>query len=211
MVKGGEIPRWMTMVDALVLPADIAGHPALALLNTWAGWSATGVPAGEAAHRDYLPTYDHLAVLATDRGLLPRHWRAPLRRAARRDPARAEDALARAKEARAAAYRGLVLEARPRDLSLLARLSLQARSEQRLVGGDQPRWEFRSPTLEAPVLAAALTASDLLTSPERARVTRCPGTDCGWAFVNDSGRRRWCQMAVCGNRAKAKAFSARHG
>ena len=34
MVKGGEIPRWMTMVDALVLPADIALIRRLEVIQT---------------------------------------------------------------------------------------------------------------------------------------------------------------------------------
>ena len=54
----------------------------------------------------------------------------------------------------------------------------------------------------------ALDAARLLTSPDRHRVKTCPNPDCGGRFVDRSpaGRRRWCSMAVCGNRAKA----ARH-
>jgi predicted RNA-binding Zn ribbon-like protein len=54
----------------------------------------------------------------------------------------------------------------------------------------------------------ALDAARLLTSPDRDRVKTCPNPDCGGRFVDRSpaGRRRWCSMAVCGNRAKA----ARH-
>lgn len=42
--------------------------------------------------------------------------------------------------------------------------------------------------------------------PERLRVCADPG--CGWAFhdTSRSGRRRWCDMTTCGNRAKV----ARH-
>jgi predicted RNA-binding Zn ribbon-like protein len=45
-----------------------------------------------------------------------------------------------------------------------------------------------------------------LTTPVSRGVRACPGAGCGWLFYDPRGRRRWCVMAVCGNRAKA----ARH-
>ena len=42
------------------------------------------------------------------------------------------------------------------------------------------------------------------------RVKACPGDDCGWLFLDRSGRRRWCSMDSCGNRAKVRAHAARH-
>jgi predicted RNA-binding Zn ribbon-like protein len=43
------------------------------------------------------------------------------------------------------------------------------------------------------------------------RLRRCPAEDCQWAFWDSSpaGSRRWCTMRVCGNRAKARAYSSR--
>jgi predicted RNA-binding Zn ribbon-like protein len=43
------------------------------------------------------------------------------------------------------------------------------------------------------------------------RVRRCAGATCVLLFldVSKSGRRRWCDMAVCGNRAKVAAHHAR--
>ena len=43
------------------------------------------------------------------------------------------------------------------------------------------------------------------------RVKICPADDCLWAFYDESrnGSRQWCSMAVCGNRAKARAHRAR--
>ena len=40
----------------------------------------------------------------------------------------------------------------------------------------------------------------------------CPGDDCGWAFYDHSRNQsgRWCSMAVCGGRAKARAHYRRH-
>ena len=46
---------------------------------------------------------------------------------------------------------------------------------------------------------------------ELERVKICPADDCLWAFYDQSrnGSRQWCSMAVCGNRAKARAHRAR--
>ncbi|MFC4906663.1 CGNR zinc finger domain-containing protein [Actinomadura gamaensis] len=56
-----------------------------------------------------------------------------------------------------------------------------------------------------------LEAFDLLRSlpPERTRV--CPGVRCGWVFIDSSrgGRRRWCDMATCGNSAKGRTHYQR--
>ena len=41
---------------------------------------------------------------------------------------------------------------------------------------------------------------------ERSRLKRCENPRCGWLFVDRSRNRsrRWCEMATCGNRAKAR-------
>lgn len=59
-----------------------------------------------------------------------------------------------------------------------------------------------------PVLRAA---TQLATSPGLERVRSCPGEDCGWLFLDTSkaGRRRWCSMAICGNRMKTRRHRAR--
>jgi predicted RNA-binding Zn ribbon-like protein len=59
------------------------------------------------------------------------------------------------------------------------------------------------------VLTVALAAAQLLTSPEAATVSACPGRDCGWLFLDRRGRRRWCSMDSCGNRAKVAAHARR--
>jgi predicted RNA-binding Zn ribbon-like protein len=46
-----------------------------------------------------------------------------------------------------------------------------------------------------------------LTGPSREHVHTCPS--CGWLFLDPRGRRRWCSMATCGNRAKVRAHAAR--
>jgi predicted RNA-binding Zn ribbon-like protein len=52
------------------------------------------------------------------------------------------------------------------------------------------------------------SAADALILGELVRVRRCADPRCGRVFQDETknGRRRWCDMATCGNRAKA----ARH-
>ena len=58
--------------------------------------------------------------------------------------------------------------------------------------------------------AVAADAVSLLADPTRmARLHRCPGRDCGWVFLDMSGRRRWCSMATCGSREKMRRMYAR--
>jgi predicted RNA-binding Zn ribbon-like protein len=58
--------------------------------------------------------------------------------------------------------------------------------------------------------AVAADAVALLADPARIdRLHRCPGRDCGWVFLDTSGRRRWCSMATCGSREKMRRMYER--
>jgi predicted RNA-binding Zn ribbon-like protein len=58
------------------------------------------------------------------------------------------------------------------------------------------------------MIPVAESAADALVLGELARVHRCADARCTRVFLDatKNGRRRWCDMAACGNRAKA----ARH-
>ena len=62
------------------------------------------------------------------------------------------------------------------------------------------------------IWAVSQSALSLLTDPkELGMVEECPGDDCGYLFRDTShGRRRWCSMRSCGNRAKVQRFRHRH-
>ncbi len=62
--------------------------------------------------------------------------------------------------------------------------------------------------LDLPLVASVAAAVDFLVG-DHPGVGACPGSGCGWVFVNPSGRRKWCSMDVCGNRAKVAAHAAR--
>ncbi|MBK6489147.1 MAG: CGNR zinc finger domain-containing protein [Gemmatimonadetes bacterium] len=55
------------------------------------------------------------------------------------------------------------------------------------------------------------SASDTLIADELSRIRRCGDPRCTRVFYDATrnGRRRWCDMATCGNRAKAARFRER--
>ena len=61
-------------------------------------------------------------------------------------------------------------------------------------------------------MIAYRVVEDVLTSPME-RLRMCQGPNCSWLFIDSSkaGRRRWCDMAVCGNVAKSRRFYERSG
>jgi predicted RNA-binding Zn ribbon-like protein len=75
-------------------------------------------------------------------------------------------------------------------------------------GGDSFDWELdmRSGTALALLAPVLWSAGDLLASAKLAKVRRCANPDCLYLFLDESraGKRRWCTMSSCGNRAKAK-------
>jgi predicted RNA-binding Zn ribbon-like protein len=62
-----------------------------------------------------------------------------------------------------------------------------------------------------PVWALGQFAARLLTSATMAHVRMCESDTCRWLFLDTSKNhtRRWCDMKICGNRMKARRFSAR--
>jgi predicted RNA-binding Zn ribbon-like protein len=60
-------------------------------------------------------------------------------------------------------------------------------------------------------LLAIIARADALGTWERLKA--CPADDCQWAFYDFSRNhsRTWCDMKVCGNRAKARAYRRRRG
>jgi predicted RNA-binding Zn ribbon-like protein len=61
------------------------------------------------------------------------------------------------------------------------------------------------------LVPVAEAAARLLTTGDRSLVRQCEGPTCTLWFYDrtKSHRRRWCSMAVCGNRAKARAHRER--
>jgi predicted RNA-binding Zn ribbon-like protein len=61
--------------------------------------------------------------------------------------------------------------------------------------------------------AIARSAAEIVAEGPGARLRLCANPRCGLFFYDASRthRRRWCTMAVCGNRNKVAAFARKHG
>jgi predicted RNA-binding Zn ribbon-like protein len=72
-------------------------------------------------------------------------------------------------------------------------------------------WSVRTSPVEAALGPIALAAVRLFTEGDFSRIRECGGHACGWLFYDRSknNRRRWCEMEVCGNRAKQRRLAAR--
>jgi predicted RNA-binding Zn ribbon-like protein len=80
--------------------------------------------------------------------------------------------------------------------------------------GSAWRMEFvaREGGLDWLLAAIARSAAEIIVEGAQARLRVCANARCGLLFTDDSRthRRRWCSMAICGNRHKVASFARRH-
>ncbi|MGH9603516.1 MAG: CGNR zinc finger domain-containing protein [Terriglobales bacterium] len=173
-------------------------------------------PRGEEEH---LTTYADLLAWCRQAAALSRAELARLARRARRTPQRARAALHRAIRLREALYGvfSAVAAGRTaptRDVELLNAFAMAGLAKQRLMRGRAGfRWEPQEDgnDLRGPLWPVVRSAVDLLTSDRCAAIRECAAGNCAWLFLDHSRNqsRRWCDMTVCGNRAKARSFYRR--
>ncbi len=170
--------------------------------------------------RELLADYGDVVGWAVQAGAIPPPEGVLLRARAKADPAAAARALARLVSARevifgifsATAARRPVATALLDALNALAAGARSRRRLERVRGGFAWIWRPADRAdLDRPLWVAVLSATDLLTSADLRRVRECGGEGCAWLFIDTSknGSRRWCDMSVCGNRAKARRHRKR--
>ncbi|WP_119269282.1 CGNR zinc finger domain-containing protein [Taklimakanibacter deserti] len=132
----------------------------------------------------------------------------------RDNPEYAQALLDEAVTTRETIYRILsaIAEGKPvpdKDFARLTRAIAETPPRNALVRSDG-RFGWRIAELR-PVVAHLLapvlwSAGDLILAADRRRIRRCANEECLWLFLDESksGTRRWCDMASCGNRAKAR-------
>jgi predicted RNA-binding Zn ribbon-like protein len=191
------------------------GHPVLDFINT-VDWRGTG------REHDWLGDFPDLLAWCHRTGFLAQPDIEELARRAAAHPRQAAAAVEQARALREAVA-GLLraaLDGRPpfpehlrsfnRYLGrALGQATLQASPTQdrpyslELASGSNP--------LEDIALCLAKQAADLLTGFDPARLKICGNPKCGWLFLDTTrnASRRWCDMAACGNRAKAQRFYRR--
>ena len=195
---------------AAVLPL-VSGTPAFDLVNTA---SDRGGPRAQ----DHLRTADHVVAWARHAGVLDDAGARALRRHNAR-PRAAAELLRRTRELRALLYAiGTAVAAgsppRAADLDRLTRIHARALAQARLAlagAGFAWRWDAARAPVAAVLGPLALSAVDVVMRAERRRIKQCGGDHCGWLFIDTTknNRRRWCEMEVCGNRAKQKRLRGR--
>ncbi len=142
-----------------------------------------------------------------------------LRAAAERTPKKAAKTLKRAADLShlmCRVFSAVAEQRRPStdDLAGLNSELVEAMSRaQVVVDGDRYGWGWSGEESEPerPLWPVIRSAAELLVSNELDRVKICPDDRCRWVFLDTSRnlRRRWCDMKVCGNRAKVRRFRAK--
>jgi predicted RNA-binding Zn ribbon-like protein len=167
---------------------------------------------------EHLYEYEHLLQWCRHTGLLSPAQASCLARAAERRPAEATRVLKRAKQLREAIYSLCLAISRSRapaaGLAALNGTLTMAKSHREIAASaGRFAWRWRAPPDDlAWVLGPiALSAAELLVNLDRRRLKQCAGLHCGWFFLDEtkSRTRRWCDMRVCGSRAKARRFRQR--
>ena len=189
-------PVYAVRADDQWLPWSTSGHPALEFCNTYAGWGGDRLPGSE-----WLPGYATLAVWAGHLDLIEDRQTARLREQALRRPDEAAAALDVARRFRTDLYACLTDPQDGRAFKAVAAVVQEAAGLSVFTRGEDGlgRWQ-PSPAagLCMPLYAVAHAAGELLADPRRFTVRSCPGRDCGWLFLDESGRRRWCSLGTCG-------------
>ena len=185
------------LVRGRPLPDHVAGHPALELCNTKAMW---GLP----IEREYLTDFTAAVLWAGEHRLITT---AEARLLEREPDGRQRAALRQVRELRAALFTAVTGPRAPLDDVHAFVARAVARSS--YVRGDGPA-RLHAPYSPGVIVdRAALHAHHLLETYGPGAVGLCAGRPCGWVFLDPTHRRRWCVMAVCGNRAKARRFAER--
>jgi predicted RNA-binding Zn ribbon-like protein len=193
-------------------PRDfIGGDAALDFINTVTG--------RDQSPRDWLDSYARLLEWAALVHLLPKKMLTALTRKAQSEPAAAAVALARAKVLRETLFAlvtGIVSGSAPPKaaLALLREYWIAGINAHELRFDDggvvtELRKDAADFDLIASMIAYRMVEHVLPLPKDRLRI--CHGPNCSWLFIDSSkaGRRRWCDMSVCGNAAKSRRFYAR--
>ena len=193
-------------------PRDFVGEEAaLDFVNTVTG--------RDQSPRDWLNAYPRLIEWTRRVELLPTAVLRALEKNAEAEPTRADQALQRAKQLREALFliATSVISGKvpPENVMAVLNRNWQAgvlAHELRYQEGEV-RLAIRPDAIDLELIAALIAwrfAKNVLPEP-RNRLRICAGVNCSWLFLDRSkaGRRRWCDMAVCGNAAKSRRFQAR--
>jgi predicted RNA-binding Zn ribbon-like protein len=103
---------------------------------------------------------------------------------------------------------GVMEAAAERELEAVAR---RGRLGVHFPAGDAMRLEPEAPGLPGALAALLVPVAEAISDGTWSRVKACRADGCHWAFYDFSRNRSgaWCEMAVCGNREKVRAYRER--
>ena len=192
-------------------PIDLTAAPREAACLDYAN---TRMYRGSAAPIEQLATWPKLLDWIVGTGALSAVAAAELRARAEAHPKRAAALFSAAIALRELVYRVFAAVAAGTpvaepDLAGLNQALAEAPPRVRLARlGGAYAWRVEHAPLTAPALLAPIlwSAADLLVQAPHRRIRQCANPECLWLFIDASknGTRRWCDMAACGNRAKAR-------
>jgi predicted RNA-binding Zn ribbon-like protein len=164
--------------------------------------------------RENLSTYGSLVSWSRHANILTEDEAGYMLREANLHPANAEMILERAITIREALYRIFSVIANHHspnaaDINTLNMEMSISMAQMRLkpTGTTDPwKYTFEDKKLDRMLWLIIHSATELLTSANLNRVSKCQGENCGWLFLDMSRNRsrKWCDMKDCGNRAKAQ-------
>lgn len=171
------------------------------------------------APKELLKHYVDLARFAEDTGILDPAQADHLFELSYASPAAAQHALAAAIQLREVMYLVFWALVNKKSAPAAALITLNqfvqaAAQHSRLLqtnGHFEWRFDAAPNNFESLLWPIVRSAADLLASEQVAFVRACSSPTCQWLFLDTSKnhRRRWCDMKVCGNRAKFRRFYAR--
>ena len=166
--------------------------------------------------KEQLASYADLVSFARQAGIVNPDRARRLLDQSGRHPKKAAAVLQRARELREAIYRIWVAQIRRErpagaDMELLNTWLAGSLRQQRVAKQGERftlTWADED-ALESPLWPIAKSAAELLTSEEAQLIRECEASstgECSWLFIDETRNRskRWCSMASCGNRAKAR-------
>ena len=183
------------------------GRLCLDFANT-VSWRGSGEPV------ERLGSYADLVAWGRQTGGVTEPEARRLLREGGRRPAAAARALSEAIRVREAIYRifSNIVDGRspaPADLATLNADLSDALSRLQVVGkGGEFAWQWRSEgeALRSILWPVVRSAAELLASRDLGYLRKCAAENCRWIFLDTTRNRsrRWCDMRVCGNRAKVR-------
>ena len=194
----------------------VGGDPSIDLVNT-AEWTNRGL------EKDRLSGYDRLTQWAEGARVITPADAKRLRAVAAEHPRSSREAYEAARRLRALLQRVFAAVARGTSLgseltqlnAVLADALMRAELTRARSGARQGAvaWTWRGwgERLESMLWPVTWSVAALLQSDEVSRLRVCDGPECGWMYIDRSrnGLRRWCQMDVCGTKAKTRRRRAR--